>query len=87
MKKRYVAGAVAGAAVALWTAKLAMKMAYDVRRYNHMRSLSDEGPIQEETPELLLQLMTAERHAAFALRDFFKALPHDIARDVKIFSM
>jgi hypothetical protein len=87
MKKRYIAGAVAGGIIALWTAKMSMKMAHDLRRYNHIRSLSDEGPIQEETPDMLLQLATQERHWLIAMRDFFKAIPHDVARDAKIFSM
>jgi hypothetical protein len=87
MKKRYIAGAVAGAAVALWATQMWMKMARDLRRYNHIRSLSDEGPIQEEAPDMLLQLMTQERHALIAWGEFLKALPHDIARETKIFSM
>lgn len=87
MKKRYVAGAVAGAALALWTAKMSMKMARDLRRYNHLRSLSDEGPVQEEMPDMMLQLLTQERHFLMALKSFFQSVPHDIQRDAKIFSM
>lgn len=87
MKKRAYAGIAAGAAAAFVITRMSFKMAKDLRRYNHLRSLSDEGPVQDEFPDMMLQLMTQERHLALALRDFFKALPHDVARDAKIFSM
>jgi hypothetical protein len=83
MKKRAIARTLAIAA-ALYMAKLALTMAGELRRYNHIRSLSNEGPVMEETPEVMMQVMRQQRQALKDWIAFFKALPKDIARYAKI---
>ncbi len=87
MKKRTVLGALAGAATAMMFARMSMKMTRDLRRYDHLRSLSNEGPVMQETPEMMMQVLTYERHFLKNLKSFFQALPKDIARYMKIESM
>jgi hypothetical protein len=84
MRKRVIAGAVATAGLALWAAKFWMTMAKELRRYDHLRSLSNEGPVMEETPELTLQVMRQQRLTLREWKMFFERLPKDLARYAKI---
>ena len=86
MRKRNLWGAVAALA-ALYAIRMTMKMMEDVRRYNHILSMSNEGTVQEELPELLRQIMTRERQTLKEWLTFLKSAPKDFARYMKIESM
>jgi len=86
MNKRNLWGAVAALA-ALYAVKIAMKMAHDLRRYNHILSLSNEGTVFEETPELLLQVKKQQRQTFKEWKNLIKSVPKDVARYMKIESM
>lgn len=86
MKKRTIWGALAALA-ALYAAKMAIKIAGDVKRYNHILSMSNEGTVFEETPELLMQVMKQERQTVKEWMNFMKSFPSDLARYMKIESM
>jgi len=86
MRKRNLWGAVAALA-ALYAIRLTMKMAEDVRRYNHILSMSNEGTVQEEFPELLRQVVKRERQTVVEWMNFLKSAPKDLARYMKIESM
>lgn len=87
MKKRHWAGTLAVAAVTYYLAKMGFKMARDLERYDRLRAMSNEGPVLEETPDMLMQVMVQERHMLKNWAEFFKAIPKDVARDAKIFTM
>jgi hypothetical protein len=84
MKKRAIAGTIAAAGLALWAAKFWLTMAHELRRYNHIRSLSNEGPVMEETPEITMQVMRQQRQTLKEWMTFFQSLPRDAARYLKI---
>ena len=86
MTKRNCWGAVAVLAV-LYSARMALKMAHDLRRYNDILSLSNEGTVQDEMPELMLQVRKRERQTAKEWMNFLKSLPKDLAREAKMWSM
>jgi hypothetical protein len=86
MKKRNLWGAVAALA-ALYAVKMVMKVTHDVRRYNHILSMSNEGTVAEEAPELLLQVMKQERQTLREWLNFIRSAPKDFARYLKIESM
>lgn len=86
MNKRNIWGALAALA-ALYAARMALKMAQDVRRYNHILSLSNEGTVQEEFPELMIQVMKREKQTLKEWMTFMKSAPKDLARYMKIESM
>ncbi len=87
MRKRAIAGTIAAAGLALWAAKFALTMAAELRRYNHIRSLSNEGPVMEETPELTMQIVRGQQVTLKEWLAFFKSLPKDAARYLKIETM
>ena len=86
MRKRNLWGAVAALA-ALYAIRMTIKMAEDLRRYNHILSMSNEGTVQEEFPELMRQVLTRERQTLKEWMNFMKSAPKDIARYMKIESM
>lgn len=86
MRKRNLWGAVAALA-ALYAIRMTIKMVEDVRRYNHILSMSNEGTVQEEFPELMRQVVTRERQTLKEWMNFMKSAPKDIARYIKIESM
>jgi hypothetical protein len=86
MRKRNLWGAVAALA-ALYAIRMTIKMVEDLRRYNHILSMSNEGTVQEELPELLRQVITRERQTLKEWMNFMKSAPKDIARYMKIESM
>lgn len=86
MRKRSLWGAVAALA-ALYAIRMTIKMVEDLRRYNHILSMSNEGTVREELPELLRQVMTRERQTLKEWKNFMKSAPKDIARYMKIESM
>ncbi len=86
MKKRNIAGPLAALA-ALYLARLGFKLAGELRRYDHLRSMSNEGPVMEETPDIMQQLMVNERPVLKEWKSFFQAIPKDVARYLKIESM
>jgi hypothetical protein len=87
MKKRSIAGALAAAGIALWATKFALTMARELRRYDHIRSLSNEGPVMEETPEITMQVLRQQRQTLKEWMLFFQRFPKDAARYAKIESM
>jgi hypothetical protein len=86
MNKRTFWGAVAALA-ALYAARMALKMAEDLRRYNRILSMSNEGTVQEEMPELMMQVMKGERQTVNEWVDFMKSAPKDLARYMRIEAM
>lgn len=84
MRKRSILGALAATAGAIYLTRFALKMAEEIRRYDHIRSLSNEGPVMEETPELLKQILLGQRDAVKEWMQFFKSAPKDAARYTKI---
>lgn len=87
MKKRNVVGMMAAAGLILWGVRFSMTMAKELRRYDHLRSLSNEGPVMEETPEMTLQVLRQQRLTAREWMQFFQKFPKDVARYMKIESM
>jgi hypothetical protein len=86
MNKRRIWGAVAALA-ALYAIRMSIKMLEDLRRYNHILSLSNEGTVQEEFPELMVQVMKQERQTVREWMKFMTSWPKDLARYMKIESM
>jgi hypothetical protein len=86
MKKRTIWGAIAALGV-LYAARMGMQMMHDLKRYNHILSLSNEGTVQDEMPELLLQVAKREKQTGKEWMTFFKSFPKDVARYLKIESM
>jgi hypothetical protein len=86
MNKRRFWGAVAALA-ALYAVRMTLKMAEDLRRYNHILSLSNEGTVQQEMPELAMQVMKREKQTVKEWMNFMKSAPKDFARYMKIESM
>ena len=86
MRKRNLWGAVAALA-ALYAIRMTMKMMEDLRRYNHILSMSNEGTVREEMPELMRQVMKSEKQTLKEWMNFMKSAPKDIARYMKIESM
>jgi hypothetical protein len=87
MKKRAIAGTLVAAGIAWWLTKFALTMAQEVRRYDHIRSLSNEGPVMEETPELTMQVLRQQRQTLKEWMMFFQRFPKEAARYAKIESM
>jgi hypothetical protein len=86
MKKKHIWGALAALA-ALYAAKMTLKMAQDVKRYNHILSLSNEGTVQDEFPELMLQVLKQQKQTIKEWKNFMKSAPKDLMRYMKIESM
>jgi hypothetical protein len=84
MRKRVIAGIVAGAGLALWAARFSLTMSKELRRYDHLRSLSNEGPIMEDAPELTLEVMRGQRQTLKEWMLFFQRFPKDAARYAKM---
>jgi hypothetical protein len=84
MRKRSILGMLAATAAAVYIARFALKSAEELRRYDHMRSLSNEGPIREEAADLLKQILLGQRDAVKEWLSFLKSAPKDAARYTKI---
>jgi hypothetical protein len=87
MKKRTIAGTLAATAAAVYLTRLGLKLAGELRRYDIIRTYSNEGPVLVETPEMLMQIMRQERQTVKDFIAFFKAVPKDVARYTKIEAM
>lgn len=86
MKKRNVLR-LAAVIAALYAAKTAIRYSQEVRRYNHILSLSNEGTVSEELPELMLQVLRREKQTLKEWMRFMTSFPKDLARYLKIESM
>ena len=86
MKKRYIFGALAVLG-AVYLVRMGLKMMSDVDRYNDMLAMSDEGTLQEETPELLMQAIRQQAQTIEEFKNFARHAPKDAARYMKIESM
>jgi hypothetical protein len=86
MKKRNIWGAVAALA-ALYAIRMSLKMFEDLRRYNHILSLSNEGTVQEEFPELFVQIKAREKQTLKEWMNLMKAAPKDVMREIKMMTM
>ena len=87
MRKRTVAGTLVAAGFALWATRFLLTTAAELRRYDHIRSLSNEGPIGEETPEIAMQIMREQQQTLKEWVQFLMRFPKDAARYMKIESM
>jgi hypothetical protein len=86
MRKRNL-WTVVGVLAALYTTRMALKLAGEYRRYNHILSMSNEGTVQEEFPELMVQVMKNEKQTLKEWKNLMMSAPKDIARYMKIESM
>jgi hypothetical protein len=86
VKKRYIFGALALFATAYFV-RLSLKLRQEYLRYNHILSMSDEGNVMEETPELLLQVVKQQAQTIKELKNFARSAPKDVARYLKIEAM
>jgi hypothetical protein len=86
VNKKNIWGAAA-ALGALYLAAAGLKASAEIRRYNHMRAISGEGPLSEELPGLAKDILIDEGHALKELGNFMLSAPKDLARYLKIESM
>lgn len=86
MKKRYIVGAL-GLLATAYLVRLTLKLRQEYVRYNHILSMSDEGNVMEETPELLLQLIEQQAQTVKEFRTLARKVPKDVARYLKIEAM
>jgi hypothetical protein len=86
MNKRRIWGAVAALA-ALYAIRMSIKMLEDLRRYNHILSLSNEGTVQEEFPELMVQIKAHEKQTLKEWKNLIKSVPKDAMREFKMMTM
>ncbi len=86
MKKRYIFGGLALLATAYFV-RLSLKLRQEYVRYNHILSMSDEGHVLDETPELLLQVIKQQAQTVKEFRTFARKIPKDVARYLKIEAM
>ena len=86
MKKRYIFGALALLATP-YLVRLSLKLRQEYVRYNRILSMSDEGNVMEETPELLLQLVEQQAQTIKEFKNFARSAPKDAARYLKIEAM
>lgn len=84
MRKRTILGTLAAAGAAAYLARFGLKLAAEVRRYDHMRSLSDEGPLMEDAPLLAKSVLRQQQETLREWLGFFKSAPKDLARYTKI---
>jgi hypothetical protein len=86
MNKRPIWGAVAALA-ALYIARVTLKTLDDLRRYNHMLAMSNEGTFQQELPELLPMAVKQQRQSLNEWMEFIRSAPRELLRYLKIESM
>jgi hypothetical protein len=87
MRKRVIAGGIAAAALTLWAARFWLKTAQELRRYDHIRSLSNEGPFTEEAPDVVMQALQRQGETVKEWLSFLQSAPKDAARYLKIEAM
>ncbi|HEY2475187.1 MAG TPA: hypothetical protein VGI19_10335 [Candidatus Cybelea sp.] len=87
MRTKRIAAIVVASAVAAALARLAISVAKDVARYNHLREMSGEGPVWNELPALLCKIVRREREAPLNLGDGIAGLPGDLERYANIKAM
>jgi hypothetical protein len=71
----------------LYAVRMGLKLSGELKRYNHILSLSNEGTVQEETPELMLQVMKQQKQTIKEWVTFVQAIPKDVVRYLKIETM
>ena len=86
MKKRILWGPLA-AIVALYAISMGMRMADDMRRYNRIRAMSDDGTVAQEMPGLVMQTMNEERATITEWLRFLVTFPGDLVRYFRMESM
>jgi hypothetical protein len=67
--------------------RLSLKLRQEYVRYNHILSMSDEGTVAEETPELMLQVVAQQAQTIEEFKKFAMHVPKDVARYLKIEAM
>jgi hypothetical protein len=77
--------AIGGACVLV--ARTAAGATDDLRHYNRLREMSDEGPIWQELPEMIREIAAKERGLPLQIAGVIAGLPADIARYIKIKTM
>ncbi|HEY1884091.1 MAG TPA: hypothetical protein VGG51_13730 [Candidatus Cybelea sp.] len=87
MRTKRIVTIVVASAVAAALARLAMSVAKDVGRYNHLREISGEGPIWSELPAMLREIVRRECAAPLNLGDVIAGLPADLERYANIKAM
>lgn len=86
MRKRNVLAALATLG-ALYAVREALKMAGEVRRYNHILSMSNEGTVSQELPELMIMAAKQQKQTAKEWMALMRSAPKDLMRYLKIESM
>jgi hypothetical protein len=86
VNKKNIWGAIA-ALGALYLLRMGFKMASELKRYNAILAMSNEGTVSEEMPEVMLQVMKQERQTLREWGNFMQSAPKDLMRYLKIESM
>ncbi|HEX3369185.1 MAG TPA: hypothetical protein VHS56_06385 [Candidatus Cybelea sp.] len=87
MRSKRIVTIVVASAVAAALARLAISVAKDVGRYNHLREMSGEGPVWNELPAMLCEVVRREREAPLNLGEVIAGLPADLERYANIKAM
>jgi hypothetical protein len=86
MKKRTLWGPLAAIA-ALYAIGIGLRMADDMRRYNRILEMSDEGPVANQFPSLMMQVLSEERATVKEWLALVMTFPGDLARYFRMESM
>lgn len=86
MKKKTFWGGLAILA-GLYALRFGLKTAEELRRYNHIRSLSDDGTVADEAPELVKKVVRGQGDTLKEWMNFLQSAPKDLARYLKIETM
>lgn len=74
-------------AAAGYAARIGILTAFEWRRENKMRAMSDEGPLSKEIPWLMSRTLLEEREFVRELGNFVVKFPKEMARYLKAESM
>ncbi len=86
MKKRMLWGPLAAIA-ALYAIGVALRAADDMRRYNRILAMSDEGTVAQELPGLMIETVKEERAAVTEWMRFLVTFPGDLLRYFRMESL
>ena len=86
MKKKTVWRALLALA-ALSMLRMTLKMAQEVRRYERILAMSDEGTLSQEVPEVLITMLRQQRQTIKEWKNFMRSAPKDAMRYLKIETM
>lgn len=71
----------------LYALRFSLKTSEELRRYNHILSLSNEGPVSQEIPDLMAEVLKQQRQTLAEWMNFVQSAPRDLMRYLKIGTM